>query len=308
MPLESLLKLAETLKGRISAHGETIGAYETRTRCALIDPLLRELGWDVSDPSAVIPEYTSGRGRADYALMSAGRPAMMVEAKKLGTPLRDKALEQSIGYCLMEGTPHFAVTDGVRWEIYETHSPVPIDQKRIVEFDLSSDSPASFSLKALALWRPSVESGSLEQAQPSVIEEEQSIAIPTPPLPGDWRRFTDTGYAKGQKPVELQFPDSARTELKGWFSLLQETTRWLSENGHLTPAHCPIMPKGAGAKRYIAHTEPTHSDGRAFSKAVEVNGLFVETHPQVRFHFGYAKILIEHVGQDPSQFRVRFAD
>ena len=80
MPLESLLKLAETLKTRVSVHGAELGASEIRTRYALIDPLLRELGWDTSDPSAVIPEYSSGSGRADYALMSTGKPAIMVEA------------------------------------------------------------------------------------------------------------------------------------------------------------------------------------------------------------------------------------
>ena len=37
---------------------------------------------------------------------------MMVEAKKLGTPLRDAVLAQGINYCLMEGTKHFSVTDG----------------------------------------------------------------------------------------------------------------------------------------------------------------------------------------------------
>lgn len=312
MPFESLLKLAETLKERVSAHGDALSANEIRTRCALIDPLLREMGWDTSDPSAVIPEYTSGRGRADYALMSAGRPAMMVEAKKLGTPLRDDVLTQILNYCMTEGTKHFAVTDGARWDIYETYIPeTRIDQRRIVEFDLSADPPAAVCLKALALWRPSVENGSVEAGQPSVITTTRTpidTPPPPPPPPGDWHRLTDTGYAKGRKPVELLFPDNTRTELTGWFPLLRETTRWLSEKGHLTATHCPITPKGARSKRYIVHTEPTHSDGRAFTKAVEINGLFVDRHPQVGFHFGYAKTVIEHVGQDPSQFRVRFRD
>lgn len=313
MPFESLLKLAETLRERISAHGETIGAHETRTRCALIDPLLRELGWDTSDPSAVIPEYKSGRGRADYALMSAGRPAMMVEAKKLGTPLRDDVLTQILNYCMTEGTKHFAVTDGARWDIYETYIPeTRIDQRRIVEFDLSADPTAAVCLKALALWRPSVESGSVVLGQQSVIESDSLIddipPPPPPPPPGDWHRFTDTGYAKGRKPVELLFPDNTRTRLSGWFALLREATRWLSANGHLTPAHCPITPKGERTKRYIVHTEPTHSDGQAFRQPCEVNGFSVETHRHIKVHFGYAVTVIERVGQDPSQFRVRFRD
>ena len=250
MPFESLLKLAETLKERVSSHGDALRASETLTRYALIDPLLRELGWDTSDPSAVVPEYSSGSGRADYALMSSGKPAMMVEAKKLGTPLRDKALEQSIGYCLMEGTSHFAVSDGARWEIYETHSLVPIDQKRIVEFDMSADSPAAFSLKALALWRPSVEGGSVAAGQASIIAPPPPpiVILPPQPLPpGDWRPLNDQDVKNTDSGnlAEMLFPDGNRIELKTWINMSLETVRWLSSNGHLTSAmdeHSPIEP------------------------------------------------------------------
>ena len=89
MPLETLLELVQTLSHRIDRHGPALRQSEALTRYALIDPLLRELGWNTSNPDMVIPEYRSGNGRADYALMNNGSPAMMVEAKSLGTPLRD---------------------------------------------------------------------------------------------------------------------------------------------------------------------------------------------------------------------------
>ena len=310
MPFESLLKLAETLKERVSVHNTALSASETLTRYALIDPLLRELGWDTSDPSAVVPEYkTQQGGKADYALLSADKPAMIVEAKKLGTPLRDKALEQSIGYCLMDGTPHFAVTDGARWEIYATHSPVPIDQKRIIEFDLSADPPATVCLKALALWRPSVESGSVAAARPSVIEEERPVVIPPPPPPptGDWRPLTDPDVKKSdsRKPAEMLFPDGSRTELRNWVELSLETVRWLSTNGHLTRGNCPIK---SGRSRHIVHTSPNHSDGKAFRRARDANGFYIEANASRNRHIDNSVLVIERVGQNPSQFRVRFAD
>ena len=121
MPLESLLALVQTLRERIDTHGDALRQSEALTRYALIDPMLRELGWDTSDPALVTPEYRSGTGSADYALLHDNRPAIMVGAKKLDTPLRDAVLAQGINYCLMEGTPHFSVTDGRRWEVYETH-------------------------------------------------------------------------------------------------------------------------------------------------------------------------------------------
>ena len=46
MPLESLLALVHKLRERIDAHGDKLRQSEALTRYALIDPLLRELGWD----------------------------------------------------------------------------------------------------------------------------------------------------------------------------------------------------------------------------------------------------------------------
>ena len=87
MPLDDLLRLVETLRARIDAHGPALRASEALTRYALIDPLLRELGWDTSDPTQVVPEYPTSGGRADYSLLADGQPRMMVEAKKLGEPM-----------------------------------------------------------------------------------------------------------------------------------------------------------------------------------------------------------------------------
>ena len=322
MPLESLLKLAETLKQRVSDHTEYLSANEIRTRYALIDPLLREMGWDTSDPSAVIPEYRSGSGRADYALMSAGSPAVMVEAKKLGTPLRDDVLTQSISYCLVEGTGHFAVTDGARWEIYETHKPVPIDQKLVAKFDLSSDS-VTFCLKALALWRPSVEAGFVTAAQTPAIGLDKSVDVvqrpspvippqpalvipPQPDPPGDWHRLADIRDTANRIPAEMLFPDNTRTELGNWVKLALETVRWLSQKRHLTLTNSPIKAPRA-TKRYILNAEPIHSDGKEFTQAREVNGLWVEGDADAKGHLNNTVTIIKHVGQDPSKFRVRFA-
>ena len=64
MPLDDLVSVIEAIKQRIREHGDTLRQNETRTRMALIDPLLTALGWDVADPGLVTPEYdVSGRRR-----------------------------------------------------------------------------------------------------------------------------------------------------------------------------------------------------------------------------------------------------
>ena len=313
MILESLLELVETLKARIDEHDDQLRKSEWLTRYALVDPLLRELGWNTEDPSLVMPEYQSGHGRADYALLGDGKPMMMVEAKKLGTQLRDSVLNQGINYCLMEGTNYFSVTDGQRWEVYETHKPVPIDQKRVVQFDLKHMSAAEACLKALALWRPTVQSGHVAPGYESVVGSTEGLSEPSdtsgsPPPPEDegheWLSITEISVKKGVKPIELRFPDGSRTHLKNWDSIAVETVRWLTDNNELDASHCPILSKDS---HHCVHSEPVRKDGSSFANYEEVNGLYVE-----KVGFAHATIsrtlsIIEYVGPDPAQFSVRFS-
>ena len=62
---------------------------EMSTRYIVVDPVLRSLGWDLSDPSQCIVEYATAGGsgslpRVDYALIGRdGCPVVLVEAKRL---------------------------------------------------------------------------------------------------------------------------------------------------------------------------------------------------------------------------------
>ncbi len=312
MPLESLLELVETLGDRIDRHSGALKQSEALTRYALIDPLLRELGWDTSDPGMVIPEYKSGNGRADYALMNNGSPAMMVEAKSLDTNLGGAVLSQGINYCLMEGTSHLCVTDGSVWEIYETHKQVPIDKKRIVRFDLK-DGPAQVCLKALALWRPSVESGNVAAGQTPVIEpaaKPPPVTVtkkPTPPVApvkgdGDWQPLSELNPVSGSpKPREIAFPDGSSVKIGSWNQIPIEVTRWLIDNDKIDMINLPVKRKTLR----ILSTSPFHKNGNSFNQPKQVGHLYLEVKYSSSYHTKNALLIIKEMGQDPAQFKVR---
>ena len=316
MILESLLELVETLKERIDEHGDQLRQSEALTRYVLVDPLLRELGWDTGNPALVIPEYQSGNGRADYALLGNEKPVMMVEAKKLGTQL-SPVVDQVVNYCWKEGTEHFSVTDGQRWEVYETLRPGGIDDKRIVEFDLRHSSLGEVCLKALALWRPSVESGSVGPGHESKIgyteespasQAPPSTDSPSPPVDEhDWQQLTQVSASKVQNPVELLFPDGYRTQLKNWGAAPVEVVRWLTAQKILSASDCPIMYSNPRTFRYMVHVQPIHSNGAPFTSPTQVNGLFVERHDNRSALIDKTKAIIQFVGQDPAQFSIRFS-
>ena len=320
MPLDSLLSLVEKLRERIDVHGSKLRQSEALTRYALIDPLLRELGWNTADPDLVRPEYKTDDGWPDYALLSDGKPIMMVEAKKLDTSLQGKVIRQGIGYCQEQGTLYFSVTDGRLWKIYETHRPVPIDEKRIAELDLKSQSAAEACLKALTLWEIRV-SGRVATGQipvagpppdqpaqpPSPIPNPQ-LTSPSPSEP-EWQPISTLNPRSESHPPHpsaVQFPDNSDDRVTAWAGgqrgLLVQIMRWLINGDHLTENHCPI-PRTPGGIKPLVSTGPIgpmrdHSQVGSFYIYTNL------THARV---IDACQTIIRRAGQDPAQFKVRFS-
>ena len=320
MPLESLLKLVKKLRERIDRHSAALRQNEALTRYALIDPLLRELGWDTEDPDVVVPEYSSGGGRVDYALLANSKPLMMVEAKKHGTSLQD-GRKQAVEYAMDETdikARYFSVTDGACWAIYDTNKPA--NDMLAASFDLNEKSVVDACLKSLALWRPSVISGQIAGGETSVIGLSDNQTLTTDPQPveesnvqptepdqddAEWTPLSELKNKKGDpSPTEIMFPDGSHALLKHQYKMLTKVVRWLIENGHLSEKQCPI-PLGPQSKKSLVDVEPVNSDGTSFSNPQKEGSLHINTHGNLQNKIARVKRLIEHVGQNPGQFKVR---
>lgn len=330
MPLESLFRLVEVLAERIEKYSAPLRQNEMLTRYVLIDPLLRELGWDTENPDQVQPEYSTGTGRVDYALLSKGIPAIKIEAKKLGTALQE-GLVQNINYCIQDGTRYFGVTDGRRWEIYETHRPVPLPEKLVVAFDLTAHPPADVVFKAMALWRQSVETGQLQLPQTSLLSAEavepstaiaakspsremqplpdsspspQIVEVSTNQEPADTRPLSQLTPKRYDKPpIAVIFPDGSERAITYWVDLTYQTVNWLFEKGVLTAERCPIR----YANRYLVALSPQHPDGKPFVGDKQVGSLHIETNYSGPDQFRNTRLILSHLDQDPERFSVRFS-
>ena len=160
MGLDDLTCCIENLQQRMQAHGIILREYETRTRMALIDPLLNALGWDTNDPGLVIPEYKVSDGWADYALLRPdGHPAAVIEAKKLGTMLDVKVRRQMLNYANESGIEYAGLTDGNNWELYKVFQPGPLDERQILKVSIAAAQTHESALRLLVLWRPNLASG-----------------------------------------------------------------------------------------------------------------------------------------------------
>lgn len=323
MALDELYELVVELERRIADEGAALRQSEALTRYALVDPLLRALGWDTADAKSVVPEYRSAAGVADYALFSdSGQPpALIIEAKKLGEPLDDKVALQSLNYCNLVGTPYFALTDGKTWKIYATFEQAPLADRIIVEFAIGDMDAVEACIKALALWRRSVATGNVRTSAPMLPGQQgqkDGDGDPSPPLPpppsppppppsSEWIPLSEYAPQSYERLSEIKFPDDTTTNIRNQKQIITEATRWLISKGLLqpnNPAHCPIR----GNTRYIISTGNVHPNGDTFTNPIEVDGgVFIETKAGNMQNVRNTCRIITTVGQDPSAFKVKRA-
>ena len=305
MPLDDLSDLIKELRERIDTHDEALKQSEALTRYALIDPLLRALGWNTADPAHVVPEYRLNNNQiADYVLFDGTGPAIVLESKKLNEQLQSgKALDQGILYCAWTGSRHFVLTDGRRYEIYNAGATQPS-----VRFDLLKQDPAEAALQALALWRPGVQAGLVTPGHPPVLVP--PVVRPDPPPPPtngyDWQPLSELSpQPRSTPPVAIRFPDNSTAPATAWNSVLVETVRWLINGNYLIATHCPI--RMGNTERYTVAATPVHSNGQQFRFSAQVGPLYVEKFWIAREHAIAARSIVERLDQDPSRFHVGFA-
>lgn len=327
--MDELFHSVSALRKRIETHGPSLRANEALTRYSLINPLLIALGWDLSDPAQVVPEFTipSNKNKAaDYALFRPGDrvPYIIVEAKKLGEGLSEAA-HQAITYCTVDGYEYFAVTDGQVWELYRTRGFGGLSNKRVAKFDLLGDSPINVCLKALAFWRSAVSAGVIDEGLAPILgtgssdegesssstKESRGVSFddeepPRPSIPQAssqvWIPLLDLRPKAGEKPRELKLPSGEIVPTtSGWKSLMVESVRWLLSSGKLSGAGDPIQ----SGSRYIIAPTPSHPNGKPFRAPRQVGSVFVETHHSGASIVRLTLKVIADGGESAANFGVR---
>jgi hypothetical protein len=213
--VRELLEAIERVRERIERHGSKLSQNEMLTRYALVDPILRALGWDTEDPEQVEPEPRTETGRPDYALKHDGKPIVMVEAKPLRSDL-EKARGEGFRYCWQNKVPFYAITDGNVWELHDLRE---MGGKEIFRIQLSRDNPGDAARQLLALWRP---------AMPEVKVAKPPIFPKAPPTPSglslqELRKQVQRGQSP---PTSIRFPDGKQEDLRTWKDLLVAVAKW----------------------------------------------------------------------------------
>lgn len=298
----------QAIRSRIETHREYIGGHETRTRQLLIDPLLRELGWDLEDPGQVHLEFKIESGRPDYALWSNGMVVAVIEAKTLGKNLENDP-SQVIKYGIDRNIPDlriFVKTDGDRWLIF----PLKPVTEAPLNLSISKQDPfvgAQIIMRLLqrmlsdAVMNAKAQSGTASSSQKPHSDEDQAKKAAKPDDLGEgWLTFDEVEF-KGRSPNLMMLPDGKQVPIRSWKAIWLTIAEWITER-HTVDGE---MLFGKNPNYMAIRTENVGfwtGFGEQLSNGLWVIGGTVNTRNISRC----SRALLEHCGVDTNTVRFKF--
>ena len=140
--MTTTLEAIAALTRKIQADSHSV-LTEEATKNAFVMPFLANvLGYDVFDPSEIVPEFTCDHGtkkgeKVDYAVMADGQVQMIIEAKPIGTELHINHASQLFRYFSVTTARIGALTNGQIWQFYtDSEMPNKMDDKPFLTLDL----------------------------------------------------------------------------------------------------------------------------------------------------------------------------
>jgi len=112
---------------------------EEATKNALVMPLLNILGYNVSDPTEVVPEFTTDYGtkkgeKVDYAIFREGKPVILIECKSIDVDLDTVHASQLFRYFTVSEAKIGILTNGIVYRFF-TDIDAPNKMDEIVTTD-----------------------------------------------------------------------------------------------------------------------------------------------------------------------------
>jgi hypothetical protein len=135
------------LAKRTLEHREVL-LTEEAAKTALVMPFIQALGYDVFNPSEVVPEYTADVGtkkgeKVDYAICDGSKVRILVECKPSTAPLNLNHASQLFRYFSVTDARLAILTNGVVYQFYsDVEAPNKMDDKPFFTFSMDALKPA----------------------------------------------------------------------------------------------------------------------------------------------------------------------
>ena len=96
---------------------------EEATKNAMVLPFLQILGYNIFDPTEVIPEFTADIGikkgeKVDYTIAINNQPAILIEVKSVRTSLQAQSMNQLLRYFGVTEAKIAILTNGIQYQFF----------------------------------------------------------------------------------------------------------------------------------------------------------------------------------------------
>jgi len=139
--MANLKETIEMVLERLKKYRDLYEKSEESVRYQIINPILKELGWNPENPEEVQPNIFTEEGIPDYALLKNDKKVLFVEAKKLSVDVEGKEIIRKLGqYCFGEGMKYGVLSNGPIWILFRAFQEGTTMAERIVwKADLEND-------------------------------------------------------------------------------------------------------------------------------------------------------------------------
>lgn len=274
---------------------------EAATRAALIDPVLRVLGWDTADVRMVEPERTvENKQSLDYVLKGPGGTIQsVIEAKKLGESL-DKLghVGALIGYAFSLKPVSFFITDGLHWHCYspghshyEPTSVIELRADRLLTAALQLVQLLDAAHSGHGLGTDAAITSTPTFIPPATPAHPQLANVPAKKYQPLTIELADPANQPG-KPQWLRLPDGQEHALKTWKDILVKSTEFVLQ----TQPKLPIpLPDKAGKKTVLLSWAPPKA-GLSFTPlSYQEKSIYLYTNYDVRGIIANTLYLLQHL-------------
>jgi hypothetical protein len=152
---EALNLLVEKIKKFRSLYEKN----EQAVRDQIVNPILRNLGWNPENPEEVQPNISTEEGVPDYSLFKNGKRILFVETKKLSVDVEQKEIIRQLAkYSFSEGTKYGVLTNGAVWILIRSFEEGTTLAERIVwKTDLENEELIAVCRKITTISKKNIE-------------------------------------------------------------------------------------------------------------------------------------------------------
>ena len=188
------MSLEKTLKVAVERIRSGSLENDAQVRLAVIQPILRALDWDDTNPAEFKPEFSVDKGWVDYALLPEGAgPLVFIEAKGLGR-VDIAGEEQLFRYAVNKGVPFLILTDGDLWDFYLSMAAGDPSERRFYRAELTREEriPEYARFLDTHLRKTRVVSGEARRTAEKRHESNRERDKARKSIPGAWRTLLET--------------------------------------------------------------------------------------------------------------------